>query len=167
MAMAQRNIHIYINPLTGMVVPDPNSLNRRPVAIKVTNYPRYVRPQAGLSKADLVFEYYMEQGISRFIAVFYGEEAEKVGPVRSGRLFDEHIFRMYDSFFSFGYADVHVIEYFEALEKEIVRRLYLRTIKTRPNPAAWICPAACAGTASWKAITPCLPIRLPSGIFLI
>ncbi len=116
---------IYINPLTGLVVPNPNDLNRRPVAIKVTNYPRYVRPQAGVSKADLVYEYYMEQGISRFIAVFYGEEAEKVGPVRSGRLFDEHIFRMYDSFFTFGYADVHVIEYFEALENEIVARYVL------------------------------------------
>ncbi|MBN2045097.1 MAG: DUF3048 domain-containing protein [Anaerolineales bacterium] len=115
----------YINPLTGLVVPDPDGLDRRPVAIKVTNYPRYVRPQAGLSKADIVYEYYMEQGISRFIAVFYGQEAEKVGPVRSGRLFDEHIFRMYDSFFVFGYADVHVIEYFEALETEIVRRFVL------------------------------------------
>lgn len=115
----------YINPLTGLVVSDPDVLNQRPVAIKVTNYPRYVRPQSGLSEADIVYEYYMEWGISRFIGVFYGEEAEKVGPVRSGRLFDEHIFRMYDSFFVYGYADVRVIEYFEALEKEIVRRFVL------------------------------------------
>jgi hypothetical protein len=115
----------YINPLTGMVVGDPSVLNNRPVAVKVTNYPRYVRPQSGLSMADLVFEYYMEWGIPRFIAVFYGQQAEKVGPVRSGRLFDEHIFRMYDSFFVFGYADVRVIEYFEELEKEIVRRFVL------------------------------------------
>lgn len=115
----------YINPLTGLVVPDPNIFNRRPIAIKVTNYPRYVRPQAGLSKADLVFEYYMEHGIPRFIAVFYGQDAEKVGPVRSGRLFDEHIFRMFNSYFVFGYADVRVIEYFESLEKEIIRRFVL------------------------------------------
>ncbi|HAY84103.1 MAG TPA: hypothetical protein DCY42_04020 [Chloroflexi bacterium] len=116
---------VYINPLTGLVVADPQFLERRPVAIKVTNYPRYVRPQSGLSKADIVFEYYMERGISRFIAVFYGQSAEKVGPVRSGRLFDEHIFRMFDSYFVYGYADVHVIEYFESLEKEIVRRFVL------------------------------------------
>jgi len=116
---------VYINPLTGLVVADPQLLNRRPVAVKVTNYPRYVRPQSGLSKADIVFEYYMEQGISRFIAVFYGESVEKIGPVRSGRLFDEHIFRMFDSYFVYGYADVHVLEYFESLEKEIVRRFVL------------------------------------------
>lgn len=116
---------VYINPLTGLVVSDPQFLDRRPVAIKVTNYPRYVRPQSGLSKADIVFEYYMEWGISRFIAVFYGQSAEKVGPVRSGRLFDEHIFRMFDSYFVYGYADVHVIEYFESLEKEIVKRFVL------------------------------------------
>ena len=115
----------YINPLTGLVVADPDILNNRPVAIKVTNYPRYVRPQAGLSKADIVYEYYMEHGIARFIGIFYGQEAEKVGPVRSGRLFDEHIFRMYDSFFVYGYADVRVIEYFEALEKEIIQRFVL------------------------------------------
>ena len=123
----------YINPLTGLVVADPAMLNRRPVAIKVTNYPRYVRPQAGLSKADIVYEYYMERGISRFIAVFYGQDAEKVGPVRSGRLFDEHIFRMYESFFVYGYADVRVIEYFEALENEIVARFVLENDLDKAN----------------------------------
>jgi len=134
----------YINPLTGLVVGDPTLLERRPVAIKVTNHPRYVRPQAGLSKADLVFEYYMEQGISRFIAVFYGQDAEKVGPVRSGRLFDEHIFRMFNSYFVFGYADVHVIEYFESLEKEIPQRFVLENEidharKCGVNPPARLC----------------------------
>lgn len=115
----------YINPLTGLIVTDQSMFERRPIAIKITNHPRYVRPQAGLSKADLVFEYYMEQGISRFIAIFYGQDAEKVGPVRSGRLFDEHIFRMFNSYFVFGYADVHVIQYFENLEREYPRRFVL------------------------------------------
>ena len=115
----------YINPLTGLIVTDQSIFNRRPIAIKVTNHPRYVRPQNGLSKADVVFEYYMEQGISRFIAVFYGQDAEKVGPVRSGRLFDEHIFRMFSSYFVFGYADVHVLEYFENIEREFPNRFVL------------------------------------------
>ncbi|MGD2027307.1 MAG: DUF3048 domain-containing protein [Anaerolineales bacterium] len=115
----------YINPLTGLVVPDPHMLEQRPVAIKVTNYPRYVRPQSGLSQAAIVYEYYMEHGIPRFIAVYYGQEGEKVGPVRSGRLFDEHIFRMYDSYFVFGYADERVLDYFQSLETEIVDRFVL------------------------------------------
>ena len=101
-----------MNPLTGLVVDDPDLLNRRPMAIKVTNHPRTVRPQPGLTRADVVYEYYMERGISRFIAVYYGEDAEKVGPVRSGRFFDEHIFEMYDAIFAFDSADTHVMSYF-------------------------------------------------------
>ena len=121
------NFPFFINPLTGLLVGDHEILNRRPMAIKVTNHPRYVRPQAGLSRADIVYEYYMEDGISRFIAVFYGEDAEKVGPVRSGRLFDEHVFRMYDALFVFGNADKRVMNYFEMLEKHIVNSLVVES----------------------------------------
>jgi hypothetical protein len=105
-----------VNPLTGLRVPDPAQLERRPIAIKVTNYPRYVRPQSGLSKADLVFEYYMERGVPRFIAVYYGQNTDRVGPVRSGRFFDEHVVRMYDAIFVFGSADKRVMDYFGLLD---------------------------------------------------
>src|SRR5687767_1955906 len=83
------------NPLTGLAFADPSLAERRPMAIKITNSPDYVRPQSGLSLADVVYEYYIEWGDTRFIAVFYGNDAEQVGPVRSGRFFDEHILRMY------------------------------------------------------------------------
>ena len=49
-----------VNPLTGLQVADPTLLNRRPVLVKVSNLPRYVRPQWGLSLADIVFEYYID-----------------------------------------------------------------------------------------------------------
>ena len=39
---------------------DPSLLERRPLAIKVANYPRYIRPQSGLTLADNIFEYYIE-----------------------------------------------------------------------------------------------------------
>lgn len=100
-----------INPLTGLPAPDPNLLNRHPVAIKVTNFPRYARPQSGLSLADQVFEYYIEGGLTRFTAIFYGNNSEWVGPVRSGRFFDEHIARMYQAFLVFKYADKRVLDY--------------------------------------------------------
>lgn len=121
------NFPFFINPLTGLLVGDTDLLDRRPMAIKVTNHPRYVRPQSGLSKADIVYEYYMEEGIPRFIAVFYGQDAEKVGPVRSGRLFDEHIFRMYDALFVFGNADTRVMDYFTTLEKHRVNSLVVES----------------------------------------
>ena len=101
------------NPLTGLTATDPSLLERRPIAVKVTLFPRYVRPESGLTLADIVFEYYIEAGLTRFIAVFYSNNAEMVGPVRSGRFFDEHIARMYQAFFVFKYADPRVYDYYK------------------------------------------------------
>ena len=96
-----------INPLTGLST-DPANLNRRPLLIKVSNLPREVRPQFGLSRADIVYEYYTEEGTTRFIAIYYGQDAEKVGSIRSARFFDEHIIRMYRGLFVFGSGDERV-----------------------------------------------------------
>ena len=89
-------------------------LERRPLAIKVTNFPRSVRPQWGLSRADHVYEYYLEDFMTRFVGIFYGNDAARVGPVRSGRFFDEHLIRMYKAILTFGYADDRVIDAWEA-----------------------------------------------------
>ncbi|MGB8980971.1 MAG: DUF3048 domain-containing protein [Anaerolineales bacterium] len=99
---------VELNPLTGLPASNPALLERRPLAIKVANYPRYIRPQSGLTLADNVFEYYIEAGLTRFIAVFYGNDSEWVGPVRSGRYFDEHIQRMYHAWLVFKFADPRV-----------------------------------------------------------
>lgn len=98
-----------INPLTGLST-DPANLDRRPMLIKVSNLPREVRPQSGLSRADIVYEYYTEEGTTRFIAIYYGQDAEQVGSIRSARFFDEHIIRMYRGFFVFGSGDERVRE---------------------------------------------------------
>ncbi len=101
-----------INPLTGLPFANPALAERRPIAVKVANSPDYVRPQSGLSLADVVYEYYIEWGDTRFIAVFYGNDAEKVGPVRSGRYFDEHVLRMYHAFLVYKYSDPREKAYF-------------------------------------------------------
>ena len=101
------NFPIDINPLTGLST-DPTNLDRRPILIKVSNLPRDVRPQSGLSRADIVYEYYTEEGTTRFIAIYYGQDAEQVGSIRSARFFDEHIIRMYRGFFVFGSGDERV-----------------------------------------------------------
>ena len=74
-----------VNPLTGMVVDDPDLLDRCPMLVKVSNYPRSGRPHAGLSMADLVFDYYIGEGMNRFVGLYYGRDAIKVGPIRSGQ----------------------------------------------------------------------------------
>ena len=102
-----------LNPLTGRPPSDPSLMERRPLAIKVANYPRYVRPQSGLTLADNIYEYYIEAGLTRFIAVFYGNNSEWVGPVRSGRYFDEHIQRMYHAYLVYKFADPRVESHLE------------------------------------------------------
>ncbi|MFN2136672.1 MAG: DUF3048 domain-containing protein [Candidatus Promineifilaceae bacterium] len=98
------NFPANMNPLTGTIVDDPAMLQRRPIAIKVSNYPALVRPQAGLNNADLVFEHYAEGGATRFTAIFYGKDAHTVGSVRSARIIDFEIPVMYDAAFGFSGA---------------------------------------------------------------
>ena len=88
----------------GEIVEDPAVLQRRPIAIKVSNYPEFVRPQRGLNNADLVFEHYAEGGATRFTAVFYSEDAHTVGSVRSARIIDFEIPVMYDAALGFSGA---------------------------------------------------------------
>ncbi len=101
-----------INPLTGLPPSDPALLDRRPLVIKISNYPRDIRPQYGLNEADVVYEYYIEWQDTRFIGVFYGNDASQIGPVRSGRYFDEHITRMYHAYYVFNYADPREYTYY-------------------------------------------------------
>ncbi len=90
------------NPLTGETVSDAAKLARRPVAVKISNAPAVVRPQSGLNSADLVFEHYAEGGLTRFTAVFYGNDADPVGSIRSGRFIDIEIPQMYDAGFAYS-----------------------------------------------------------------
>lgn len=97
-----------INPLTGLEVSDLSLLERRPLLIKVENLPRSHRPQFGLSAADIVYEYYTEEGSTRMAAVFLGQDAAIVGPIRSARFFDDQLIRMFKAVFAFGSADYRV-----------------------------------------------------------
>jgi hypothetical protein len=99
-----------VNPLTGLRVADPALLERRPVAVKVQIFPRGQRPPWGISLADIVYDYYQNNGLTRFNAIFYGNNAQQVGPVRSARYFDDNILRMYKAIFAFGGADRHVLD---------------------------------------------------------
>jgi hypothetical protein len=104
---------VIYNPLTGLPVSDPSFFQHRPMAIKIANSPDYVRPQSGLTLADVVYEYYIEWGDTRFIGVFYSNHPDMVGPVRSGRYFDEHVMRMYHAFLVFKSADPRELSYLQ------------------------------------------------------
>ncbi|KPL74808.1 hypothetical protein ADN00_13255 [Ornatilinea apprima] len=117
-----------INPLTGLPPAQASLLNRRPVIVKVENMPRErSRPQWGLPQADLVFEYYIEYGDTRFSVVYYGQQPEQVGPIRSARHVDKQLIQMYRSFFVFGGA-------YPELYDEMVQADYGdRIIREGPN----------------------------------
>ncbi|MEM9952258.1 MAG: DUF3048 domain-containing protein [Chloroflexota bacterium] len=97
-----------VNPLTGLVVDDPATLNRRPIIVKVSNSPALVRPQSGISEADLVFEHYTEVGITRFSAIFLTNAPTRVGSIRSARLIDYELAPMYDALLAFAGASIGV-----------------------------------------------------------
>jgi hypothetical protein len=113
-----------VDPLTGMKVDDPALLDRRPILVKVSNLPRSVRPQWGLSLADIVYEYYTEAGSTRFAAIFYGKDAEMVGPIRSGRFFDDNLVRGYKAIFAFGSA--YVVEMDRFLSSDYAGRIVIQ-----------------------------------------
>jgi len=115
------NFPANVDPLTGLAVANPTLLARRPLAVKVSNLPRSNRPQWGLSLADLVFEYYTEEGTTRFIGIWLGNDASRVGPIRSARFFDIYVVRGYKAVFAFGYA--YVAEMDRLLASEFANRL--------------------------------------------
>lgn len=122
-----------VDPLTGLPAASSALLQRRPMVIKVENLPRDHRPQSGLSLADLVYEYYTEQGGTRFAAIFYGTDAERVGPIRSGRFFDINLVQAYKGVFAFGSA-------YEGVWNRIVNSDFANRLVLEND---FSCPALC------------------------
>src|SRR5207237_8366910 len=94
-AVGPFNFPAGVNPLTGLPVDDPAVLQRRPLAVKISNAPVLVRPQAGIGDADLVFEHLTEGRLTRFTAVFWTHTPPRVGSIRSARLIDLEIATIY------------------------------------------------------------------------
>src|SRR5690349_5598859 len=61
------------NPLSGQRVSDPAQLTYPALLLSVSHFPPAARPQAGFSFAPFVYEYYITEGSTRHLAVFYGE----------------------------------------------------------------------------------------------
>jgi hypothetical protein len=92
----------FVHPLTGVVYFGPQPWQQRPaVGIKVGNSANE-RPQAGLDKADLIYEEIVEGGVTRFLAVFSTQSALRVGPVRSVRTVDPKVMQPIGGLFGYS-----------------------------------------------------------------
>lgn len=91
-----------INSLTGLEYPSEEARNRRNLMVKISNYPPIVRPQSGLNQADVVWEYEVEGGVTRFAAFFRTNAPDHVGPIRSGRLVDLELAPMYNALWAYS-----------------------------------------------------------------
>jgi len=86
------------NGLDGTLV-SPDLANRHTLGIIVENHPD-ARPQVGLDKASIVYEAISEGGITRFLAMYGPNNADKVGPVRSARTYFVDWVSEYNAFFA-------------------------------------------------------------------
>lgn len=76
-------------PINGMMLTKPEREaweKRRPLGVMIDNS-RPARPQSGISFADVVYEAVAEGGITRFLGIYYCQDAEYAGPVRSARTY--------------------------------------------------------------------------------
>lgn len=102
-----------INPLTGLRA---ETLPNRVVQFSIDNVE--CRPQSGLSKADIIYEFPAEGGLTRLQAIFYAETPDVVGPIRSARPYFIDLAREYNAVFvhhggsqaAFDYLDTGVVD---------------------------------------------------------
>jgi hypothetical protein len=100
----------YVHPLTGIVSYTPQAWQSRPVlALKVGNSGNE-RPQAGLDRADVIFEELVEGGVTRFMALYSTNDAPRVGPVRSVRTVDHKIMQPLGGLFAYSGGVPPVVE---------------------------------------------------------
>jgi hypothetical protein len=124
-----------LNPLNGLPVQHPENLLLPPALVSITNFPPTARPQAGLSFSPIVFELFIGEGMTRYLAIFYGDYPEaaapsgnspdlqndlvegvpqpapaSVGPIRSGRLPYESVRQLYNGFIVMASAYSEVAE---------------------------------------------------------
>jgi hypothetical protein len=83
-----------LSPTTGL----PGNGEYRPVQVQIDNESTG-RPQYGIQAADIVYEAMIEGADTRFAAIFNDNLPEKVGPVRSARVYYQMIQNEWDSIF--------------------------------------------------------------------
>ncbi len=82
-----------VNPLTARFVEDLSWLDLPAVIVSISNMPVTTRPQAGINFASWVFELWIGEGTTRFLAVFYGNSVRFIPNPPAGCPVREEIIR--------------------------------------------------------------------------
>lgn len=78
---------------------DPVANTYRPIIVQIDNL-NVARPQSGPQSADIVYEMQVEATITRLMAVFNSNIPDRVGPVRSARVYYLAIANEYDALYT-------------------------------------------------------------------
>ena len=73
----------YFSPFSGLPL-NEEQMVRKPIIATIENSPQS-RPQSGLAEADLIYEFPVEGGITRFLALYHSRYPRRAGPIRSAR----------------------------------------------------------------------------------
>lgn len=98
------NNYSAVSPFSGL--PISQNYYKRAVAASIENSPA-ARPQSGLREAEIVYEFMLEGGITRFLAIFWPEVPDKIGPIRSARPALVKTAQAYDALFLHAGASPH------------------------------------------------------------
>lgn len=86
-----------IAPYTGLPADNPDNLKRRPIFVCINNDDVGRAAHYGLGLADLVYEYIVDGfTMTRMTAMYQGNSAVRIGPVRSARMPNVWMTYMYD-----------------------------------------------------------------------
>ena len=117
-----------MSPFTGIELPPELWLKRprRILAFKIDNNLN-ARPQSGLEDADSVHEILVEGGMTRFLAFFYDNTSDYLGPIRSARPTDPTLVRPYGGILVVSGATPGLVPQ--------IRELGVAVLEEQPAPA--------------------------------
>lgn len=97
------------SPINGIKLEESafNAISSRPVLAVMIQNNSASRPEWGLDQADVVYETLAEGGITRFMGVFWSQDAEKLQSVRSARKYFVDLLGDYNNpaYMHIGYSD--------------------------------------------------------------
>lgn len=74
------------------------------------------RPQAGLNEGDIIYEFPVEGGRSRFMAIYSRFNPQLIGPIRSARDYNIQIAQEYESIFVHGGGSPQAFELLNSID---------------------------------------------------